>query len=155
MKTPHTRHEPLLKDLLSGEELQPLRAASLRQMIEAARRHRQRRQTLRTVALALVPALVTLGLLAFYLPRWKSSRAGRTAAPGLVAEARPGASEALPVQTASSPRPAVVPARDSGVKIISDAELLALFPDRPVALIGPRGRQKLVFLDVLRGPNSL
>lgn len=155
MKTPRTGHEPLLEDLLSGEELEPLRAASLRQMIEAARRHQQRRQALRTVALTLAPALAALGLLAFYLPRWKPFHARQAVAPELLVEARPSASETLPGQTPISPRPEVVPARDSGVNIISDAELLALFPDRPVALIGPPGQQKLVFLDVLRGPNTL
>jgi hypothetical protein len=33
------------------------------------------------------------------------------------------------------------------VKLINDDELLALFPDRPVALIGKPGQQQLVFLD--------
>jgi hypothetical protein len=42
---------------------------------------------------------------------------------------------------------ATAPAVASQVKFISDEELLALFPDRPVALIGKPGQQRLVFLD--------
>jgi hypothetical protein len=37
------------------------------------------------------------------------------------------------------------------VKFIDDAQLLALFPDRSVALIGPPGNQKLLFLDEVNG----
>ena len=33
------------------------------------------------------------------------------------------------------------------VKIITDEELFALFPNRAMALIGPPGRQQLIFLD--------
>jgi hypothetical protein len=36
---------------------------------------------------------------------------------------------------------------EKAVEFISDAELLALFPGRPLALIGPAGRQELVFPD--------
>jgi hypothetical protein len=33
------------------------------------------------------------------------------------------------------------------VKFITTEELLALFPDRPLALVGPPGRQRLIFFD--------
>jgi len=33
------------------------------------------------------------------------------------------------------------------IQMISDEELFALFPGRPLALIGPKGNQELVFLD--------
>jgi hypothetical protein len=42
---------------------------------------------------------------------------------------------------------AIVPTAISGVKLIDDEQLLALFPDRTVALVGAPGRQELVFLD--------
>jgi hypothetical protein len=42
----------------------------------------------------------------------------------------------------------------SPVKLITDDELLALFPDRPVALIGKPGQQQLVFLDELETPSG-
>jgi hypothetical protein len=35
----------------------------------------------------------------------------------------------------------------ANVKMLTDAELLALFRDRPVALIGTPGEQRLIFLD--------
>lgn len=35
------------------------------------------------------------------------------------------------------------------VNLIDDEQLFALFPDRPAALIGPPGAQKLIFLDAL------
>jgi hypothetical protein len=41
----------------------------------------------------------------------------------------------------------VTQADTSKVKIINDEELFALFPNRPMALIGPPGRQQLIFLD--------
>ena len=37
--------------------------------------------------------------------------------------------------------------QDGYVKIITDEELFALFPNRALALIGAPGRQQLVFLD--------
>jgi hypothetical protein len=42
---------------------------------------------------------------------------------------------------------AIATTAHSAVKFISDDELLALFPDRPAALIGSPGRQQLMFLD--------
>jgi len=38
------------------------------------------------------------------------------------------------------------------VQFINDDELLALFPNRPVALIGEPGKQRLVFLDRQNAP---
>jgi hypothetical protein len=42
-----------------------------------------------------------------------------------------------------------VPAAEAAapIKVISDEDLLALFPDRSMALLGPPGQQQLVFLD--------
>jgi len=42
----------------------------------------------------------------------------------------------------------ICPAADvSGVKYITTQELFALFPGRPIALIGKPGRQQVIFLD--------
>lgn len=38
----------------------------------------------------------------------------------------------------------------AGVKIINKEQLFALFPNRPIALIGKPGRQQVVFLDEVR-----
>ncbi len=47
-----------------------------------------------------------------------------------------------PVPLPAAARPEAPP-----VKFINDDELMALFPNRPVALIGAPGHQQLVFLD--------
>ena len=44
-------------------------------------------------------------------------------------------------------RPEAAEEKISHVKFIDDAQLLALFPGRSVALIGVPGEQKLIFLD--------
>ena len=44
----------------------------------------------------------------------------------------------------------VAAAQSGGPTVITDDQLLALFPDRPVALIGKPGHQELVFLDETR-----
>ena len=56
---------------------------------------------------------------------------------------------ALVVATRSGePEPAAAPAAAAApVKVITDEQLLALFADRNVALVGAPGRQELVFLD--------
>ena len=50
---------------------------------------------------------------------------------------------------AGTPLPPAAPAPETGiaVKWIDDEQLLARFSDRGVALVGPPGRQKLVFFD--------
>jgi hypothetical protein len=51
------------------------------------------------------------------------------------------------------PRPAPAPSSEvaareiSAVKVITDEQLLALFPNRTVALIGAPGKQELIFVD--------
>lgn len=47
-------------------------------------------------------------------------------------------------------RPLVEPVRTipgTSVRLVSDEEMLALLKDRPIALIGQPGRQRLVLLD--------
>jgi hypothetical protein len=52
---------------------------------------------------------------------------------------RQAVEEASPTVVASAPT--------SRVRFVNDEQLLALFPNRPVALIGRPGEQKLIFLD--------
>jgi len=62
---------------------------------------------------------------------------------GLVLHLASGPSVAPPaLRVAAAP-----PADTSKVKIITDEELFALFPNRAMALIGSPGHQQLVFLD--------
>lgn len=142
---PPPPHGPLLDDVLTGTELEPLRAASLAQMLGTARRRRQQRQAWRTAAWVVVPALVAVGLLLQFFPARKPSEA-RHGVPGTAAvPAKEIKVSAAHAQT--RPGSADVSRAPAGVKILTDAELLAFFPDRPVGIIGPPGRQKFVLLD--------
>ncbi len=116
----------MLMEILDGRELSDLRRVSLEQGLASLRRRRQHRLVLRTCALALLPLLF---ILAFF-PRKAS-----------VAPDRP-AGDVRSAQATSPSRNETGP-----IKFISDEELLALFPNRPVALIGRPGQQQLVFLD--------
>jgi hypothetical protein len=118
-------HEEMVREIISGEDLAEFRQASLAKGLGALRR-RRRIRTVRRVG-GWVATVCGLGLAGHFLlfpeaiPRRSTTIAGKATA-----------------QAASAP---------SAVKIISDEELLAFFPGRAVALIGPRGRQQFVFLD--------
>src|SRR5882724_682106 len=120
-----SEQEKLLKEILPEEDLRDFQQASLEHGLTFLRQRRRRGYLLRASALATVLSLVTLGLLL------KPHRAPQ-----------PDNSTAqLP------PAPQSAPVAASPVKFISDDELLALFPNRQVALIGKPGQQRLVFLD--------
>jgi hypothetical protein len=123
----HPEHDRLLNEIVTGEELAGFREASLQQALTAIRRQRRRQRSLRLGALAAVPVVVALAIVFSRSPK-----------PPLREIA---ASKASPVAV-SSVQPQIAP-----VKLINDDELLALFPDRPVALIGKPGQQRLIFLD--------
>ncbi len=123
----HPEHDRLLNEIVTGEELADFREASLQRALTAIRQQRRRQRFVRLGALAGVPIAVALGIV--------FSRSPRTP----VQEIAP--SNASPVAVSSAPP------RTAPVKLINDDELLALFPDRPVALIGKPGQQQLVFLD--------
>jgi len=123
----HPEHDRLLNEIVTGEELADFREASLQHALTAIRQQRRRQRFVRLGALAGVPIAVALGIVFSRSPK-----------PALREIA---ASNASPVAVAS------VQPRTAPVKFISDDELLALFPDRPVALIGKPGHQQLVFLD--------
>src|SRR5262245_56681510 len=125
------RHEEdqLLKELLAGEELSEFRRRSFDSGLEALRRTRRRRRVVRGVALAVCPLILAL---AFWLSRTPPSPEVRVIAPPKPPE---------PNRALAASRPAAT------IKRISDEELLALFPGRSMALIGPPGHQELVFLD--------
>ena len=123
MNTPSEfpRQQPLLDSLLAETAPPEFRAAVLKQTLACARRRQTRR---RAGTLALASALVLL-----------------VAAPAL-RHARPTPPR---LAASSQPAPRVVPGTQ--IRILSDAELLDFFPDRPVALIGAGPTRRLVFLD--------
>jgi hypothetical protein len=135
MNAPLPDPDPLLDALYTEEELCELEGKSLDLMLATARRRRIRRRFIRGVGCTVVVAL-GLAILWLNLPQ----RAGQTRNEAAGHQRR----TATGISASST-----VPVADGGVKILSDAELLALFPDRPVAIIGTRSGKKLVFLDEL------
>jgi len=124
-----TRREQnqLLNELLSGEELAPLRRASLEQGLAAVRQQRHRRKVGRAVA-----------LVCFWMA-FVASIIFRPSATRFVTNSSSPPSRQAAVKVQSGPAPQM--------KFISDEELFSLFPDRAMALIGKPGEQQLVFLD--------
>jgi hypothetical protein len=110
--------ERLWEAVFAEQNVDELRAASLAAGLGVLRQRKRRR------------ALVSAGAAAFAL---------------MLAVA------AIVERTSRRPRvpdpAAAAPARSTPVAMIGDDELLALFPGRPAALIGPPGAQELVFLD--------
>jgi hypothetical protein len=119
-------HQRLLKAILAEEDASDFQQTSLEHGLTLLGRQRRRRYLMRSGALVAVLCLATLELV-----KWHST------------EHRDGPNP----QLSSTTQPAIVPQ----VKFISDDELLALFPNRPVALIGKPGQQRLVFLDQTHG----
>jgi hypothetical protein len=146
MKTPD--QNDLLKEILADDSLAAMREQSLNQGLAALRGRNRRRRARRMGAMVAVPALVIAAILVF-------NRAPENAK---VAEVNPVAKTITPL-TIPTTAPAVTPsaavateaatsdAPQPLAKEMSDEELLALFPGRAVALIGPPGRQQLVFFD--------
>lgn len=116
-----SEHEKLLKELLPDDGFADFRKASLERGLASMRQHRRQRVLVRGGALATVAGLFVLGLLLKHPhPTQKT------------------------IAAVPSPAPA---AASEHVKFISDDELLAMFPQGSVALIGKPGQQRLVFLD--------
>ncbi len=114
-----TSQERILNEVFDDNALASARAASLSAGLQAMRRRRQQR-----IAFASLSGLLAC---AAGVALWFRQT---TISPPL-----PPVNVTAPV------------GEFRGVKIITDAELLALFRDRQVALIGAPGEQQLVFLD--------
>jgi hypothetical protein len=112
----------LLREILEEGEAADFRAASLAGGVDFLRRRKTRARIAQVCAAGMLA-----GLLVFWLALHLSSR---PAGPRLAVVTAPAAQTDM-----------------SKVKIINDEELFALFPNRPMALIGPPGRQQLIFLD--------
>ena len=114
----------LLKDLLTETKLEDVQRTSLQHGLAALRARQQRHRIARALALGALPvALVCAILIQQGVRVWPS--------------------RVYPMGGSSA-----MPARDqSGVKLINDEELFALFPGRSLALVGPPGHQELLFLD--------
>jgi hypothetical protein len=115
-------HDPLLNEILAGEEISDFRKTSLAQAQAAVRSRVCRRRAMKTGALVIVPVLAAIVFALRQVPR-SEVRISEPAHVATQAAAQPGS-----------------------VRVISDTELFALFPNQEMALIGPPGHQKLVFL---------
>jgi hypothetical protein len=123
-----TKRDDLLNELLPGDELAEFRRSSLELGLRAMAARRTRRQVLRACAgCSLLLALAGTVLWPLLPAHWTGQKS-----------------------VAQVPEVASDPPAASSVKFISDDELMALFPDRAVALIGKPGHQQFVFLDVRR-----
>lgn len=114
MKRPE--RERLLRDVLSDENVERLREASLAQGLAALGRRRRQRTVLATLAASLAFAMIAL-----------------------VVTQRPRPTSVVTATAA--------PLNTTKISVISDDQLLALFADRAVALVGTPGAQQLIILD--------
>lgn len=117
--------DQLLRELLPGNELSAFRQESLALGLAALQRKRQRRRVFRASTAAALVLVVASGLL------WQLTRP--PAAPR-----RPVSEDFARVS---------LPSNAPAATLISDDELLTLFPNRSLALIGKPGHQRLLFLD--------
>ena len=124
MKNPD--HGELWRDALDEGVEDALAAASLAGMLAYARHRRRRRRLLGVSAVA-----AALGVLFCLTTRLQNPSRGP-----LAAHQSPGVPTAAPEATGLAQ-----------VHFLTDEELLSRFPDRPIALIGPPGDRRLVFLD--------
>jgi len=125
-----SENERLLSEILNDGDAENFQAASLARGLDFLRRRRRRKRLAQAGAASLLAGALILGLVAH-------RAAGPSPAPPVVVR------EATPLVGAAPPPPV----ETTKVKIISDEELFALFPNRAVALIGAPGHQQLIFLN--------
>ncbi|MEO6567820.1 MAG: hypothetical protein ABIO94_03580 [Opitutaceae bacterium] len=112
-----SEREKLLRETLADDAIEVLRASSLARGVAAVQQRRRRRR-FASVAIASACVVATLAI------TWRE----RTPPRGVAHETSPAA-----------PR--------SPVEVLNDEQLLALFPERAVALVGGASGQQLIFLD--------
>lgn len=115
--------EKLLKEILPPNGLADFRQASLAYGLAGLRREQRRRHTVRLAAAAAVVLCISFGL--------------------AVKLRKTGANQNVQIHPALATASAIVA---SHVEFINDDQLLALFTNQPVALVGKPGDQRLVFL---------
>jgi hypothetical protein len=117
----------LFAELIGGENLPELRGRTLQAGLRAMRGRKRRRRAAQAAIFCSI-ALIA-GWLVFWMPSYTQNKIKNMASAP--------ASHQQPVQ-----QPAT-----GDIKFISDDELLDLFPNRAVALIGKPGHQELIFLE--------
>jgi len=125
---PESDYGELLKEVISDGGATDLRASSLDHALAAVRRQRRMR-VVRGASLG-AGCVVLVALL------WREH-----------ADKPLAANNPQPL-TAVQATVETVPG--TKIRLVSDEELLAMFPDRPVALVGPPNDRRFVFLDEQR-----
>jgi hypothetical protein len=128
-------NDPLLQELLPGDQMEAFRVSSLQRLLKAAEERRQRRRARNSVISTSMAVVALLGLLVVATEVRKGNQL-QTATAG-----NTHASTAL--RAAEQTTPVV----RNGVRILSDDELLGMFRGQRVALVGGSGGQRLVFLE--------
>jgi hypothetical protein len=118
--TDHDKNK-LLGEILGDDELNQLREGSLLRGVKEMRQRRQRATIARISVLASLVAL--LAVVAFYPRAQPAHQALKRVAMAHTTEAA------------------------SKVEYINKDQLFALFPNRPMALVGKPGHQQVIFLD--------
>jgi hypothetical protein len=115
--------DQLLNGVLSDEGLDDFRRTSLEFGLDTLRRRRRNRRLARTCSIITLPMVLSVLLYKVIT--------------------------SAPEQSTTTPKPLIAagPGSSSEVQIINDEQLFALFPNRPMALVGEPGHQELVFLD--------
>lgn len=119
----------LLTDIFVTDESEGFRQESLKCGLSVLRRKRRIRRGLTLVAVA---TLLCQGFRFINLPDHPHSWSSKS-------------------QRLNPPAPKMPKVEMSEIKFIDDEQLLALFPDRSVALIGKPGHQELLFLNEPKG----
>jgi len=125
-------HHDLLKETFADRELDALREATLNSGL-AAQRSQRRLRMARNTTLAVAPVLLLLAATLWWHPA--------TAPMPMISTAKIALIPSLKIY------PAVKTADMAPIPTISDQELLALYANRSVGLLGKPGQQKLVFFD--------
>jgi hypothetical protein len=135
MRTPDEL-DRLLDATLTTERSDDARRATLNTGLAALQRRNRRRQFQRRMLVAAPVVLLLIALTS-----------------SLISQPNGNTGSNIAARSELSPEPDTIPG--TPIRIISDDELFALFPDRPLALIGPKGNQQLVFLDEPRSIEHL
>ena len=120
--------DSLLEEVVVDEASDSFREETLRTSLFVLRRRRHRKALVRRSLMFVIPFMVITGAVSIYRLSLESEIAP------IVAINAPEVSTSGTI-TATT------------IQVISDQELLALFPNRAIALIGENGHQTLVFLD--------
>lgn len=124
------REQQLVRELLSEELSDEVRARSLRQMLDASRRRSSQRRVVRHVGASL--ALLAFSLLLFI-------------------ESKPKQELGVNSVVASMLDERVIDG--TPIRVMTDEDLFALFPNQSVGVVGVGEEFQLVFLD-RQGPDS-